>query len=117
MSCVNEESTFQCRARVTDPAGEIVTDFTAITLTIYDPETDDIINARENVDVNGANGGDVDVDGWFTWNSDPDDAVILDDTKRRENRVIEVLFVWNGGQHHEEFEFQVRNLQLVPVEP
>jgi hypothetical protein len=114
MSCVNEESSFQYKARLKDPDGNVITSFSAIELTIYDPETDEIVNSREAVNVNGANGGDVDDEGWFTWDSEPDDAVILDDTKRKENRVLQFRFAWpGGGQHYHEFEFQVKNLALV----
>ncbi len=115
MPCVNEESTFQYKARVKDTDGNVVTEFDAIELTLYDPETLDIINAREATDVNGTNGGSVDADGWFTWLSEPEDAVIIDDTKRKENRVAQFRFDFTGGQHYQRYEFQINNLDLVPV--
>lgn len=124
MDCINEESSALYVAYLRDPEGEPVTlaQLTGLELTLFDPDTGAIVNGRD--DQNALNANDVTVedveDGEETiakvsWQIQPEDTVIVDGSKLKEKRSAHFKFVWDGGQVQHVYEFQVKNLQHVPV--
>lgn len=124
MDCINEESSALYVAYLRDPADNPVTlaQLTAVELTLFDPDDDAIVNGRDGQDVLNENDvtiADVTLNGEtiakLSWQIQPEDTVMLDDTKRKENRTAQFRFAWDGGQHHHPYTFQVKNLHLVPA--
>lgn len=117
MDCINEESSALYTATLKDPEGNVVAlaMLSALTLTLHDPETGGLINGRDAQDVLNKNDVTIDAAGELSWSIQPEDTVIVDDTKLKENRTALFRFVWSGGQHHHAYEFQVKNLGKVPA--
>lgn len=122
LDCINERSSALYTAYLRDPndAPVVIAQLSGLELTLHDPETGDIINSRDGQDVlndNDVTVVDVTVNGEtiakVSWSIQPGDTVVVDDTKLKETRVALFKYVWNGGQHHHEYRFQVRNLAQV----
>lgn len=134
MDCLNEESSAFYWARLRQPArfgqtkGDPVTkaQITGLFLTLFDEETLGVINNRDRLDALDANNVtvvDVTEDGAtiaeVRWKVQPEDTVILDSTKEKENRIARFDFEFDDDdgdpqEHKHEVPFQVKNLHLVP---
>lgn len=87
---------------------------TTLKLWLYDPDGT-IINTRNGVDINGANGGSVDGDGNFALVLAADDNPILNEDAAIERHTALVEWVWAGKTAYKEIEFSVENLAYVPT--
>lgn len=89
----------------------------SVTLTLYDRDTQAIINSRSNQSILNANGGTVDANGLLTLTLATADNPILDDTKKVEQHVALVRWTYGIGgvkEGREEFLVDVENLELTP---
>jgi hypothetical protein len=97
-----------------------VNDLDALTATIYDEKSGTILNERDHESILGTNGGSVDAAGVLTFELDPEDNAIVDDSRATELHIV--LLEWEytvGVTVHSgkaEIAVLVRNLQMVPVE-
>jgi hypothetical protein len=115
---VNEKVSARYTADVQDDEGNAIAaaSLTTLTLTLYDKDTGDIINSRNDQDVLNTNGVTVDGSGNLTWIIDPDDNAIVTSTSKVEDHVALFEWTWNSGAkegRHEVF-LHVKNLTKVP---
>lgn len=93
-------------------AGNLVSQ---MTLTLFDKDTEEVINQREDQDVLNANGGSLSAQGIFTLVLDPLDLVILYPVNNIESRIARLD--WKYGSPPKtgraEIEFPVENLHLL----
>ena len=125
----NERSSGFIRAQLVDQAGNpvSVSDLDTATLTLWDLETgsatvspqEGIINSREEQDILPAGSPEVmnDVtyedDGYFRWDLQPDDNIIINSRKSIERHRALLVFAWPTGQLTYEVEIEVMNLRKV----
>lgn len=117
------------RAQLVDQAGEPVevSSLVSATLTLWDMETgsanvsptEGIINNRDDQDIlgSGSPSGDHNVtyeaDGYFRWDLQPEDNVIVNPRRQVERHRALFIFAWSGGQVPYEVEIEVVNLRRV----
>lgn len=91
---VREDTTHTYATTITDEneQGLGPADLDALTLTLYDVVSGDIINSRDAQSVLNANGGTLEANGDFTWLSEPDDMPILEDSRSYEEHIG--VFEW-----------------------
>lgn len=113
---VQEKETTKFTATITDEAGAVLASasISALTLTLYDHASGDIINSRNAQDVKDTNNVTIHAtSGLMTWTSVANDHVMSDTTKEYELHVA--LFEWTfsskTGRH--EILMLVRNLTKV----
>lgn len=92
---------------------------TSLTLTLYRkgaPVGSDIINARDDMDILGVNGGSVDANGVLTLILDPEDMPMLNASVTKETHVALLTWTYNSGATtgRAEVFFPVHDLQHVP---
>lgn len=125
----NEGSSGFIRAQLVDQNGDPVEEqnLSAATLTLWDVETgsaqvspsEGIINTREAQDILGSGSplGDNDVtyeaNGYFRWDVQPEDNVIVNPRRQVERHRALLIFSWTGGQLTYEVEIEVVNLRRV----
>lgn len=122
-TAIAEEATAILTAviRDTEGAGLPAENLDALTVTLYDEASEDIINSRERQSILNENGGTVDSSGNLTLRLDPADTPILDDTLTHEWHIA--LFEWNwqvgsppvSYYGKAEVKHKVRNLEKVPA--
>lgn len=98
--CVNEGSTVDYTATLTDKAGVVIplSSLTSLALTLKNVENGEIINNRDAVDVKNANNGTYHAtSGLFTMNFQPEDAAIENETARVDRHVATFHAVVAGG--------------------
>lgn len=88
---------------------------TSLTFTLYDDETGEIINSRNDINGLNANGMTLDSSGNLVWQPNKEDMAIVTVSKSLEVHVLLLEWIRNGGTRHEKHEvvFQVRNLKKV----
>lgn len=122
----NRESTAKFKAQIVDQDDNPVDpdDLTAATLTLWDVETrnpngspaEGIINDRHEQDILGAGSplGDNNVeyldDGYFQWNLQPEDNIIVNSKRQVERHWAIFTFAWVGGQFIVRAEIEVANV-------
>lgn len=109
-----ERNTLVLRATVTDnsdpPQAIPGSALAAITLTMYDERTLDVINERSQVDVKA----NVDENGDFAFELTEDDMTILDPSRKTERRRILLEWTWDVDKHASyEMQFVVENVAKV----
>ena len=124
----NEQSSGFIRAQLVDQAGDPVqvTDLDSATLTLWDLETgsggspaEGIINGREEQDILPAgspfteNDVTYEDDGYFRWDLQPEDNIIINSRKSIERHRALLVFAWPTGQLTYEVEIEVMNLRKV----
>ncbi len=125
----NERSSGFIRAQLVDQAGNpvSVSDLDTATLTLWDLETgsatvspqEGIINSREEQDILPAGSPEVmndvtyEADGYFRWDLQPDDNIIINSRKSIERHRALLVFTWPTGQLTYEVEIEVMNLRKV----
>lgn len=122
----NRESSGYIQAQIVDQDNNPVNpdDLTEATLTLVDVETrnlngspvEGIINDRHDQDILGAGSplGDNDVeyldDGYFQWNLQPEDNIIVNPRRQVERHWGIFTFAWVGGQFMVRAEIEVANV-------
>jgi hypothetical protein len=114
---VNEKVTARYTADIQDDEGNAIAaaTLTTLTLTLYDVETGDIINSRNDQDVLNTNGVTVDGSGNLTWIIDADDNAIVTSTSKVEKHIALFKWTWNSGARDgkHEVNLHVKNLAKV----
>jgi hypothetical protein len=95
----------------------------SLTLTIYDRDSHAIVNNRDHQDILNANNGTVttetspSVRTIVTFTLQPEDTVILDQTRLGEQRILHFRWSWNNGTWWAAHvvQFGVENVELEPV--
>lgn len=108
-----EGATALIEGDLVDEQGQAIdgTALTTLTLTLYDEDTDDIINNRDGVNILNTGGGSVDANGNFSLELAIADMVIVTSSKRREQHIALVEWTYPTGKGGaQEFAFQVINL-------
>lgn len=96
-----------------------VADLTAATLTLWDIETGSILNGRANLDIKPVgsppemNDVTYEANGFFRWDLQPEDNVIVRARRQIERHRATFAFTWDGGNLEYELEIEVANLQKV----
>lgn len=92
----------------------------SLELTLYDLNTLQVINDRQDQDIKDANGGSLDADGTLTLELDGDDNPVLAEEPLPgwvEEHVARIKWTWNDGDGIrtgiEEFKFGVRRMYEV----
>lgn len=123
----NEGASGFIRARIVDSAGDPV-DVEALisaTFTLWDVDTgsadtspvEGIINDRNEQDIlpEGSPSEENDVvyeaDGYFQWNLQPEDNIIVTPRRQIERHRAMFVFTWDGGSLTHEIEIEVVNLR------
>lgn len=118
------------RGQITDQNGDPVDIdvLTAARLTLYDLDTfvagsspmDGIINGRQQQDILGVgsspatlNDVTYETNGYFQWDLQPEDNVILTPRRQVERHRARFQFSWTGGSFNYEIEIEVVNLRTV----
>lgn len=125
----NEGSSGFIRAQLVDQEGAPVEEqsLSAATLTLWDVETgsaqvspvEGIINDRDHQDILGSgsplglNNVTYEDDGYFRWDVQPEDNVIVNPRRQVERHRALLVFEWTGGQLTYEVEIEVVNLRRV----
>jgi hypothetical protein len=89
---------------------------TALTLTLYDVCSGDIINTRDDQDILNDNNVTVDEDGLLTWSIQSEDNQIVSTTLAAgedETHIALITWIWATGQGREEITLLVRQLDKV----
>lgn len=113
-----EQNSARYTAVIKDEAGAAVSvdSLVTLTLTLYDQDTETILNDREDQDVLNANGVTVDINGALVWLLEPEDNEIVNDGKRYEDHVALFEFTYGAGGAKAgtwEVLLTVRNSQVV----
>lgn len=125
----NEGASGFIRAQIVDQAGDAVevASLTSATLTLYDVDTgsadvspaEGIINSRDQQDILPAgspfeeNDVEYEASGYFQWNLQPEDNIIVTPRRQVERHRAMFIFTWNGGSFPYELEIEVVNLRKV----
>ena len=111
---IEEQSSSTYRGTLKDDAGTLVPSLDSLTLTLWDEESGNVVNARNGQDILNANGGSFN-SGLLTFAVTPPDTTIVDATKEMEFRRMTLTFVWNAGlgQKTHAVRFPVRNLRMI----
>jgi len=118
---VAEGTSTQLTATLKDRLGVAVpgTDLTHLTLTLYELESETVINSRDAQNILGVNGGSVSVAGVLTLELSELDNVLVSQDSGRETHVALFQYRYNGGSKYgkAEVHFPVANLAHVPTIP
>lgn len=95
---------------------------TSLTVTLYDVDSEQILNGRLHQDVLNVNGGLLDTDPGppvvttITLALLPDDTAIVNEARRVEYRVLIFEWTWDLGRRHGKHavQFGIENLLFVP---
>jgi hypothetical protein len=115
---INELDSWRFRATLTkddgSPLGSAA--LTALTLTVYDLETNGIINGLNQANILNAGRGTIDAAGNLTVALESADNPVVTSDNLRERHRARVIGSWNSGKGHtsKEFEFTIVNLSIVP---
>jgi hypothetical protein len=122
-----EETTGTYTFELVDEAGAGVDGqfLTTLTLTLYDLDSDQIVNGRQDQNILNTNGGTVQtVVGpplvtTVTVALQPEDSVIFNPNRVAEYRVLQCRWTWDSGQRvgAHAVQFGIENLGFVPVAP
>lgn len=123
---IPEASTAALSLQLTDEGGEALDRdrIASLTLTLYDEDSEAVINEREDQSILNANGGSVDASGLLTLTLDPADNPILATGKEQERHVALLTWEWGAdgatpeatpvvGTNHAEIVLRVGDLGLV----
>ena len=117
----NEHSSAEYSALLKDQTGAAIgaANLTLVRLTLYDRDTDTILNARDDQNVLNTNdvliADDVDGNTLLTWAMQPaDNAIIAQTRKGAEVHTALFTFEWPGGHHHHEATILVQPLAHIP---
>jgi hypothetical protein len=110
------------RGRILDKNGDPVEEisFTAATLTLWDLDTKKVLNDRDEQDIlpvgspPAMNDVTYEADGFFRWDLQPADNVIVTPRRQIERHRAMFVFAWDtptAGMVHVEMEIEVENLQ------
>jgi hypothetical protein len=110
---------------IVDEGGDVVdaSVIDALTVTYYDVDAHEVINSRLDQDILGVNGGSITTDPGppittiIRLDLDVADTIILDDTRRIEQRVLSFHWTWDGGTKHNRHvvQFGIESLAFVDV--
>jgi hypothetical protein len=119
----NEESSGFIRGQIVDQNGDPVlsTDLTLATLTLWDLETGSantsprqgVINDRDAQDILASSDVTYEADGYFRWDVQPEDNIIITSRRQIERHRALLIFGWATGQITFEVEIEVMNLRKV----
>lgn len=125
----NEGASGFIRAQIVDQTGTPVDAdaFTSATLTLYDMETylpgspaEGILNDRDAQDILGVGSPPAEMNnvvyqanGYFQWNLQPEDNVIVNPRRQIERHRAVFRFTWATGSFPYEIEIEVVNLRSV----
>ena len=95
---------------------------TTLTLTLYDVDSQTIINTRQDQDILNANNGSIETDPGppltttVTVELQPEDTAILNEHRVKEYRVLSFVWTWDSGRRvgRHVVQFGVENVLLVP---
>lgn len=98
---------------ITDEAGAAVplASIETVTLKLYDKDTGDVINSRDNVSILNTNGGSISNGGGY-WRFTADDNEMITTTEAIENHVALVKVTTTGGAAmSQELEFYLQRVR------
>lgn len=109
---INEGGTGKLRFTLKDDADPpaTVSAITAATLTYYDERTGNVINSRDEQDVNATNNCTFS-SGLFTWSVQAADTVLLDKSRGEETHIALFTITYSGGVLVKNFTIKVRNIR------
>ena len=112
---IPERSTRLYSATLRDPTGTALepAQVTSIRFSLRDDRSDEVINARNRVEVLNQNGGAMGTGGAFTMTFDTLDTVAIGTTKLQKRRALFEVTYLTGIENHEVF-FLVEQLEDVP---
>jgi hypothetical protein len=114
---IQKSTTARYTATLKDELGAVVpgSTLTALTLTVYDVDTSQILNARDAQDALNTNGVSVDEQGNLVWTIAPADTAIITASKSSERHRAVFAFSWgNGKRAWHRVDLQVDNESVVP---
>ncbi len=95
---VPEESSSKFTTILDDEADNFLTSLDTITVTLFDRNTQMIINSRDMLNVLNVNGGAFDTTtGTFTWNMLAADNIIFDQTKATEEHILRIDYTYTSS--------------------
>lgn len=96
---ITEKTSGQYTADLVDELGVAVpgANLTTLILTLYDLDTDTIVNGRNGQNVLNANGVTVDVAGHLVWTIAPADTTMVTAASGSERHRAIFVATWNGG--------------------
>lgn len=115
---VLERESARLTGTVLDDQGTAIAaaDLTALTLTLYDKKTENIVNSRDGQNVLNQNNVTVGSDGALVWTIQVADNVLVNSSDLNETHIA--LFEWSysggGKSGKQEIELVVRSLKKVP---
>jgi len=94
-----EQNTARYTAVIKDETGAAVSvvSIVTLTLTLYDKDTETILNSRNGQNVLNLNGVTVDINGALVWILEPGDNAIVNDAKAYEDHVALFAFTYGVG--------------------
>ena len=108
-------------AQLTKEDGTVLTPaaLETLTLTLYDIESDDIVNGLEDADILNVGRGTLDTNGHLVVALESADNPILTATNDLERRKALIVGTWNTGKGRtsQEVIYSVRNIHRVPTPP
>ncbi|MCK9568735.1 hypothetical protein M0R72_07330 [Candidatus Pacearchaeota archaeon] len=118
---VKEQCTAVYIATIKDENGTALTsgDLSTLTLTLYDKDTEAIINSRDSQDVLNKNGVTVGAAGALTWVMTPDDNVIVTTTSyapgQWESHIALFEWTWSSSTKAGKYQVQIDVEQMAKV--
>lgn len=118
MDEINERTTPEWAFDLIDGAGDPIeaTALNEFTATLYDKETGDIINDRDEQNALNANQFTVDADGHGLWKLTPEDTAVLHPGTDFEVHVLLLEWTYNAGTKFGKYEYMHRINNLNKVE-
>jgi hypothetical protein len=114
---VVQETTGKYTATIVDEDGNGISsaDITTAVMTLYDTQTEDIINTRDAQDILNANGVTIDTSGNLEWIWDPEDMPILHSVRKPEVHTALIKITWDSGakQLYHEVSFRVNKVRII----
>ena len=115
---VLERTSVRYTAKLVDDNGDAISvnNLTAITLTVYDKKTGNILNSRDEQDVLNTNNVTITTAGDVEWIIQPADIAIVNANLVNETHIALFEWTWNSGTRvgKQEIELAVKNLTKVP---
>lgn len=115
---VAEDSTATLSGQFQDASGANIPliALVAVTLTLYDKATGEILNGREGLDIRDTGPATITADGFLELTLDPADNVVLDQENPTETHAALIEWTYNQGDAKGKAlaYFTVRNLDLLP---
>lgn len=114
---VTEQTSARYTATLTDETGAGVAGSSLDTaiLTLFDENTGEFLNNRDQQNVLNANGVTIDENGNLVWLIAPEDVAIITDATRYEKHRAVFVFTWSGTkQLVHELQMVVTHVETVP---